>query len=83
MKEFRTKEMSIKIRCCCVSVEYFSNNFRNYYDFIGHNFSRSKVHGTYIKFFYKLKPLNSILLSDIDEEFYSQLPPYICKSTIY
>ena len=82
MNEFRTKEMSIKVSCACVSPRYFYNNFRDYYDLIAYDFYRSKVHGPYIKFFYKLKPLNSIV-SDIDEDFYCQLPSYVCKSTIY
>ena len=83
MKEFRTKEMSIKVRCACVSLEYFSNHFGDYYDLIAYDFAHSKVHGTYIKFFYKLKPSNSIVFSDIDEDSYCQLPSYVCKSTIY
>ena len=83
MKEFRTKEMSIKVRCACVSPEYFANNFRYYYDFIDFSFSCSKKHGKYVKFFYRLKPSNSPVFDDIDEEFYSQLPLYVCESTIY
>lgn len=83
MKEFRTKEMSIKVRCACVSPEYFENNLCDYYEWIAYDFARSKVHGTYMKTIYKLKPSYSPAFSDIDEDFYCQLPPYVCKSIIY
>lgn len=83
MKEFRTKEMSIKVRCACVNHAYFSTHFSDYYDLVAIDYARSKVHGSYFKFFYKLKNKDSIVFSDIDDSSYFQFPPYVCKSTIY
>ncbi len=83
MKEFRTKEMSIKIRCACVSHEYFSKHFSDYYDLFAIDYVRFKVHGSYFKFFYKLKSSDSSVFSDIYDYSYFQFPPYVCKSTIY
>ena len=83
MKDFKTKEISIKVRCACVSPKYFGTHFGNYYDMIACNCVYSKKHGYYFKFFYMLKPKDSIVFSDMDEDSYRQLPTYVCKSPIY
>ena len=83
MKEFRTKEMSIKVRCTCVSDEYFRNNLRDYYSYLASDLSESKTHGFYFKTFYKLRSFSEIIDLGFDVDKYSKMPAYVCASKIY
>lgn len=84
LKEFRTKQMSIKVRCTCVSDEYFSNNhLSDYYEFLSLDFSESKVHGFYRKTFYKLRCYSELIFLGIDPVKYSEMPAFICTSILY
>lgn len=82
-KNFRTKQMSIKVRCACVSNEYFTNNLRDYYEFISLDFFESKVHGFYRKTFYKLRSYSECIDLGISSDKYSEMPAYICTSILY
>ena len=83
MKGFRTKEMSIKVRCTCVSDEYFRNNLRDYYSFLAYDLSESKKYGFYFKTFYKLISFSELICLGLDVRTYSEMPTYICSSKIY
>lgn len=83
MKKFRTKEMSVKLTCTCVSNEYFTNNLRDYYEFLSCDFFESKTHGSYRKTFYKLRSFSELTDFGFDAIKYSEMPYYICASRIY
>lgn len=84
MKEYRTKVMSIKVRCACVNSEYFSNKYSDYYDLISWDLSESKRYGKHLKSYYVLKPFSDIKALGLDEDFYfDELPAYVCTSIIY
>lgn len=83
MKEFRTKEMSIKICCACVNDEYFSNKLRDYYCFLSCSIPYSKKHGYYRKTFYKLKSFYELSDLGCNTIEYSELPTFVCASEIY
>ena len=83
MEKFRREMMSIEILFTCVSEEYFYYNLREYYDFLTFELSKSKVHGTYGKQFYKLKSLSDIQALGLDSDFHYSLPSFVCASEIY
>ena len=83
MEKFRREMMSIEILFTCVSEEYFYYNLREYYDFLIFELSKSKVHGTYGKQFYKLKSLSDIQALGLDSDFHYSLPSFVCVSGIY
>lgn len=83
MKQFRTKEMSVKLSFTCVSNEYFANNLRDYYVYFSSELCESKVHGFYFKTFYKLHSYSEFVVLGFDTNKYSELPAYICVSKIY
>ncbi len=83
MKEFRTKKMSVKISCACVSNEYFDSHFRDYYDFLVFDIGESKIHGYYRKTFYKIKPVSAVISLGLDMNRYVDLPSFVCTAVIY
>lgn len=83
MKEFRTKEMSIKVRCACVNDDYFDLHYRDYYDYLTYELIKSESRGSYVKSFYKLKTFESVANFGIDEDLYCELPFFVCASRIY
>ena len=83
MEKFKREMMNIELVFTCVSVEYFYNNFRDYYDFLSFELSKSKDDGLHGKYFYKLKSASSIIALGLDMEFYCGLPSFICASEIY
>lgn len=82
MEKFRREMMSIELVFTCVSVEYFHDNFRDYYEFLTFELKSIDdcLHG---KYFYKLKSASSIIALGLDMDFYCGLPSFICASEIY
>nr|CDL65690.1 unnamed protein product [uncultured bacterium] len=83
MKQFRRKQMRVKLDFTCVNADYFDSNFLDYYDLLTIELSQSKVHGFYCKSFYKLKSILAIKCLGLDKDFYYTLPQFMCKSEIY
>ena len=83
MEKFRTKEMSVKINCTLMNKEYFENNYREYYEFVSCEISKSKRHGYYNKRFYKIKSLRVLNSLGLDMDCYFNLPIFVCASEIY
>ena len=83
IKANRTKNLSVKISCVCVSKEYFDSHFRDYYDFLTYNTYKSKLHGYYGKTFYRIKSISDFVSYGLDIKRYSDLPRFICVSEIY
>lgn len=83
MEKFRTERMSVKIDFTCVNDDYFNIHYSDYYDFLSYGYAKSKVHGYYLKTFYKLKTFLSATHSGLDMNLYYDLPLYVCASEIY
>lgn len=83
MEKFKREIMSIKLLFTCVNEEYFDVHFRDYYDYLDFELSKSEVHGLYGRYFYKLKSTSDIVALGLDMNFYDGLPSFICASEIY
>lgn len=83
MEKFRREMMSVEVLFTCVNDDYFDDHFRDYYDYLGFDISKSEVHGVYGRYFYKLKSTSDIVALRLDMNFYYRLPSFICKSEIY
>ena len=83
MEKFKREMMNIELVFTCVSVEYFYDNLRDYYDFLTFELCRSKEYGLYGKHFYRLKSASGIVALGLDRGFYYGLPSFICASEIY
>lgn len=83
MEKFKREMMSIEILFTCVNDDYFDDHFRDYYDYLYFDFSKSEVHGVYRRMFYKLKSLSYILYLGLDKNIYLKLPSFVCASEIY
>lgn len=83
MKEFITKKMSVKLNCACINDTYFSNNLRDYYEFLSCEICDSKIYGYYLKSFYRLRSFFELIDLGFDAIKYSEMPTNICASRIY
>lgn len=83
MKECIKKTMSIELYVTCVNDDYFDIYYRDYYDFIYYETKISKLYGSYVRTFYKLKPIDFFINSGLDVDLYTELPFYVCASKIY
>lgn len=75
--------MDIKLWFTCVNDDYFENHYRAYYEFLSYDVKTSKLHGSYLKTFYKLRPYEAIVHSCLDKDLYCELPFFVCTSKIY
>lgn len=83
MKKFKKEMINIELHFTCVSEEYFYHNLILYYDFLTFMMYKSKSHGLYGKYFYKLKSISDIKDLGLDMDFHHGLPCFVCASKIY
>ena len=83
MKNCRRKTMSIALSFTCVNDDYFDIHYREYYEFLSCDVKKSKLYGSYVKVFYKLKSYETLVNLGISEDLICELPFFVCASKIY
>lgn len=83
MRNFRTKKVSLKMECTCVEINYFKEHYSDYYEFLGCDVCESKIHGFYLKEFYKRKSIVLCNTERLDLSSYEGLPRFVCASILY
>lgn len=82
MKTNRTKNLSVKLKCECISIGDFSL-IEDYYTYLTSDFCNSKVHGDYFKRYYMLMPKYIFESLGYDVSSYDDMPRFVCVSVIY
>ncbi len=82
MEKFRTKKVSVKLECACLETFFFREKFGEYYEFLGSSICESKVHGYYLKEFFKLKSIIRCNVENLDLANYDELPRFVCTSIL-